>query len=69
MLVNPLHLSCIYSAFFNEGNMILPYLELEEGKAPSYWVETIYPEAATTIYEDLKEVVSNPEGTGHAAAT
>ena len=49
--------------------MILPYLELEEGKAPSYWVEHAFtPEAATTIYEDLKEVVSNPEGTGHAAA-
>ena len=26
------------------------------------------PEAAATIYEDLKEVVSNPEGTGHSAA-
>ena len=69
MLVNPLHLSCIYSAFFNEGNMILPYLELEEGKAPSYWVEHAFtPEAATTIYEDLKGGGSNPEGTGHAAA-
>lgn len=69
MLVNPLHLACIYSAFFNEGNMISPYLEYQEGKNPSYWVENAFtPEAAATIYEDLKEVVSNPEGTGHSAA-
>lgn len=69
VLVNPLHLACIYSAFFNEGNMISPYLEYQEGKNPSYWVENAFtPEAAATIYEDLKEVVSNPEGTGHSAA-
>ena len=69
VLVNPLHLACIYSAFFNEGNMISPYLEYQEGKNPSYWVENAFtPEAAAATYEDLKEVVSNPEGTGHSAA-
>lgn len=69
MLVNPLHLACMYSAFFNEGNMITPYLEYEEGKIASYWAEGVFtPEAANIIYEDLKEVVSNPNGTGHAAS-
>ena len=69
ILVNPLHLACMYSAFFNEGNMIAPYLEYEEGKAASYWAEGVFtPEAAKTIYEDLKEVVSNPNGTGYAAS-
>ena len=69
MLVNPLHLACMYSAFFNEGNMIAPYLEYEEGKTASYWAEGVFtPEAANIIYEDLKEVVSNPNGTGHAAS-
>ena len=69
ILVNPLHLACIYSAFFNEGNMIAPYLEYEEGKTPSYWIEGAFtPEAAQTIYEDLREVVSDPQGTGHGAA-
>lgn len=69
VLVNPLHLACMYSAFFNEGNMIAPYLEYEEGKAASYWAEGVFtPEAAKTIYEDLKEVVSNPNGTGYAAS-
>ena len=70
ILVNPLHLACIYSAFFNEGNMIAPYLEYEEGKTPSYWIEGAFtPEAAQTIYEDLREVVSDPQGTGHGAAS
>lgn len=69
MLVNPLHLACMYSAFFNEGNMIAPYLEYEEGKTASYWAEGVFtPEAANIIYEDLKEVVSNPKGTGYAAS-
>lgn len=69
MLVNPLHLACMYSAFFNEGNMITPYLEYEEGKTASYWAEGVFtPEAANIIYEDLKEVVSNPNGTGYGAS-
>lgn len=69
VLVNPLHLACMYSAFFNEGNMIAPYLEYEEGKTASYWAEGVFtPEAANIIYEDLKEVVSNPNGTGYAAS-
>lgn len=69
MLVNPLHLACMYSAFFNEGNMITPYLEYEERKTASYWAEGVFtPEAANIIYEDLKEVVSNPNGTGYGAS-
>lgn len=70
ILVNPLHLACIYSAFFNEGNMIAPYLEYEEGKEGSYWIEDAFtPEAAQTIYEDLQEVVSDAGGTGHDASS
>lgn len=70
ILINSLHLACIYSAFFNEGNMIAPYLEYEEGKTASYWIEDAFtPEAAQTIYEDLQEVVSDPGGTGYGAAS
>ena len=69
ILVNPLHLACIYSAFFNEGDMIAPYLEYEEGKTPSYWIEDAFtPEASQTIYEDLQEVVSDAGGTRHNAS-
>lgn len=70
ILINPLHLACIYSAFFHDGNMITPYLEYQEGKEPSYWVEGAFTqEAAQTLYEDMKAVVSDPNGTGYAAAS
>lgn len=70
VLTNPLHLACIYSAFFHDGNMIAPYLEYQEGKTPSYWIEGAFTqEAAQTIYEDMKAVVSDSNGTGHAAAS
>ena len=62
ILVNPIHMASIYSAFANEGNMIKPYLE--EGTETSYLVEGAFTkEAANTIKEDLIQVVENQEGT------
>lgn len=70
VLVNPLHLACIYSAFFHEGSMIQPYLEYKETPEKAYWAENVFtPEAAATIYDDLKEVVHDPNGTASAAAS
>lgn len=66
ILVNPLHMACIYSAFSNNGNMIKPHLEMEEEK--QWWVEGAFSkEAAKKINENLKQVIRNPEGTGHSA--
>ena len=68
MLVNPLHLASIYSAFSNGGDMILPVLEYQEGSAPQYWLQDVFPEQAVdTVREDLIQVIENPEGTGAAA--
>ena len=62
ILVNPIHMASIYSAFANEGDMIKPYLE--EGTETSYLVEGAFTkEAANTIKEDLIQVVENQEGT------
>ena len=62
ILVNPIHMASIYSAFANDGNMIKPYLE--EGTETSYLVEGAFTkEAANTIKEDLIQVVENQEGT------
>lgn len=64
ILVNPVHMASIYSAFYNEGNMIKPYLEYTENKNPSYLVENAFSkEAAEEIKNDLIQVVENPEGT------
>lgn len=68
VLVNPLHMASIYSAFVNNGNMIKPYLEYKETLSPEYWVTGAFSEeAANTVKEDLIQVVESPGGTGHSA--
>lgn len=68
VLVNPLHVASIYSAFVNEGNMIKPYIEYQKGKKTEYWIENAFSkEAAKTIQEDLIQVVENSNGTAHSA--
>ncbi len=66
ILVNPIHMASIYSAFVNQGNMVKPYIEYKESKAPEYLVEGAFSkEAAETVKDDLIQVVENPAGTGH----
>lgn len=68
VLVNPVHIASVYSAFLNEGNMIKPYLEYKEDKTPTYAVENAFTaETAQTIKEDLIQVVENVNGTAHDA--
>ncbi len=66
LLINPLHLAMIYSAFVNEGNMVKPYLA---GEAQgSFWKEGVFtPEAAGKVLDGLYQVVDHPEGTAHEA--
>jgi len=64
ILVNPIHMASIYSAFANEGNMIKPYLEVIENKEIEYLVEGAFTaEAANIIKDDLIQVVENERGT------
>ena len=68
VLINPIHMASIYSAFANDGNMIKPYLEYKEDKVAEYLVENAFSkEAANEIKEGMIQVVENPEGTGHDA--
>ena len=64
ILVNPVHMASIYSAFYNDGNMIKPYLEYKENLEPTVLVENAFTkDAANEIKDDLIQVVENPEGT------
>ena len=66
VLVNPIHMASIYSAFVNDGNMIKPYIEYTENKTTEYLVENAFSkQAADEIKEGLIQVVENPSGTGH----
>lgn len=68
ILVNPLHMACIYSAFCNEGNMIKPYLTYKEDAIPNVWITAAFTKnAAQMVLDDTKEVINNPHGTGYAA--
>ena len=66
ILVNPIHMASIYSAFANDGNMIKPYLEYEENKQVEYLVENAFTkETANIIKDDLIQVVETVRGTAH----
>lgn len=68
VLVNPLHLASIYTAFLNEGNMIKPYLEYKGNAEGETWISGAFSrEAVESVMEGLKGVVNDPNGTGYAA--
>lgn len=66
ILVNPIHMASIYSAFYNNGNMIKPYVEYKENKNPEILKQGVFSsEAANTIKNTLIQVVESPEGTAN----
>ena len=68
MLVNPLHLACLYSAFCNGGNMISPCLVYRQEAETADWISGAFSEeAAGRVLEAMKKVVNSPEGTGYKA--
>ena len=68
ILVNPLHMACIYSAFCNEGNVIKPYLVYQNEAEAEYWIPGAFSnETASRVLEGTKKVVNDPNGTGYAA--
>lgn len=71
VLVNPIHMAMMYSAFVNDGNMIMPYLEYNENassQTAKYYKENAFSkEVANEIRNDLIQVVENPSGTAHSA--
>lgn len=68
MMVNPVHMATIYTAFSNDGNMLKPYLIKEKGTKKQILKENIFSkEAVSVVNEAMRQVVSNPSGTAHAA--
>lgn len=68
MQVNIVHLAAAFTTFVNEGNMIKPILLKEEEEPNQIWKEKVISEkTAETIAVFLRQVVTDPEGTGRAA--
>ncbi|MCI8408904.1 MAG: penicillin-binding transpeptidase domain-containing protein [Lachnospiraceae bacterium] len=68
ILINPLHLACIYSAFCNKGKVIKPYLTYQKKTAAEYWIPAVFSgDVADRVLKGMKKVVNDPNGTGYAA--
>ncbi len=68
ILVNPLHMACIYTAFCNKGNMIKPYFVYRPDAEPEYWIPNAFSENTTNlVLEGIKKVINDSHGTGYAA--
>ena len=68
VLVNPLHMACIYSAFCNEGNIVKHYLVYQAEATVTFWKPGAFSkETAKQVLEGTKKVVNDSHGTGHAA--
>lgn len=66
ILVNPIHMASIYSAFANNGNMVKPYIIYKENAKTEYLKENVFTqEVANIVKEDLIQVVENPEGSAN----
>ena len=68
VLVNPLHMACIYSAFCNEGNIVKHYLVYQAEATVTFWKPGAFSkETANQVLEGTKKVVNDSHGTGYAA--
>ena len=68
MLVNPLHMACIYTAFLNGGNIIKPYLQYQETPRNEVWLPQAFSsEAVNIVMEGLLGVINDPNGTARQA--
>jgi len=65
VLVNPVHLASIYTAFVNDGNMMTPYLD--KSKSPTVWKENVFPtDTINTVKDAMVQVIEDANGTGHS---
>ena len=65
ILVNPIHMASIYSAFVNEGYMVKPYIEYNDGETKILKENVFTADAANKVKDALIQVVENPEGTAN----
>lgn len=67
VLVNPVHMAAMYSAFVNEGNMVKPYLEYKDNER-KIWKENVFSKESTEVVKNaLSKVIESPNGTANDA--
>ena len=64
ILINPLQLASIYSAFVNNGSIYQPHIVQGQTKI---WIKNVFSKETTKIIkEDLINAIADENGTGHA---
>lgn len=67
VLINPLHMACIYSTFCNEGNIIKPYLVYQKEPRSEYWISGAFSnDVANTVLQGTIKVVNDENGTAYS---
>ena len=67
VLVNPIHMASIYTAFLNNGNMLLPNIEYKENAEAQIWKNNAFKESTSNeIKSDLIQIVEDENGTAHS---
>ncbi len=65
VLISPLHLASVYTAFCNSGTVLKPYLVYKPKKQAQEWIPDAFSEqTAQRVLEGLKKIVNYPQGTG-----
>lgn len=68
ILMSSLHLSLVYSTLVNDGNIMEPMLEKNQGIEPKIWKEDIIAEENREILlKSLTNVIEDKDGTGYDA--
>lgn len=58
LLVSPIHLTALYTAYVNDGSIMQPYLVYEDGKAKTMVKNAYRADTAKTVFEDLQASMS-----------
>ena len=70
VMINPVHLTSLYTMLLSGGNIIQPHLMMNINSEINVWKESAISKAtADEIIKDLIQIVESPNGTGHQAYT
>ncbi|MBC5638236.1 penicillin-binding transpeptidase domain-containing protein [Ornithinibacillus sp. BX22] len=64
VMMSPIHLAAIYTAFSNNGNVLYPFI-IGEGKRQVWKKNLIKPDIVKNLNKYLIQVVEDPAGTAH----
>lgn len=59
LLINPVHMTALYTAYVNEGSILQPYLIYADGERKIYKENAYSVDTAQTLLEDLRQTMSS----------